>query len=93
MPGSNENNAKILKTIIVFIVVFFLFIIVFNIWMKASLEKSGVSQSLKTTYAKPQVSNVSATAQGQQTTAVQQSGQIDKKTESQSTGQRQLILQ
>lgn len=92
MADTSEKNAKILKTIIVFIVAFFLFIIVFNIWMKASLEKSGVASSSKVMSTKPQIKKTAAPMQ-EQVIPSQKTGETEKQYEGTSTAEGQLILQ
>ncbi|MDD2653887.1 MAG: hypothetical protein PHI86_02100 [Candidatus Omnitrophica bacterium] len=88
MSGSEEKNTNILKMIIVFIVVFFLFIIIFNIWMQGSMEKSGVASSSQ----KPQTNKMLAPMQEQVMPSLK-TGIIEKKQEGTSRAEGQLILQ
>ncbi|MBM3247948.1 MAG: hypothetical protein FJZ10_00760 [Candidatus Omnitrophica bacterium] len=90
MADSTGNNPKILKLIGVFIVVFFLLIIVFNIWMKASMDKDKASSGLKA---------VSGTRLEERDpspvkpVAAKQIIEIEKPSEVQPAGEQRLILQ
>lgn len=71
MSNSGNITPRIIKIFVIFIVVFFLLVIAFNIWMKSSLEKTG-SVSMTTTVAtkseiKKPVSSREASMQKQQT--------------------------
>jgi hypothetical protein len=92
MSDSNDKNAKIFRIIFVFISAFFLLIIIFNIWMKVSLEKTGALSVPKTVAGKKEIKKASPIV-SEPAAEEQKSERTEKGFGDQPTGERRLILQ
>lgn len=92
MSDSSEKNAKIFKIIVAFICVLFLFIIIFNVWMKVSLEKTGVLSTPKAASGKQGIKKPSEIV-SEPVAPEQKAEKTEKQYGDQPTGEARLILQ
>lgn len=92
MSDSGNAAPKIIKIFVIFVVIFFLLVIAFNIWMKSSLEKTENVSMTTTVTTKPEIKKPSSSGEASmQKQQPKEAGVVQKNI---SSGiERRLLLQ